>query len=176
MRTSGTATVVAGLSCISCHRNGMIGGFEDKVREGNAVAGEARGKVERLYPRKGEMDRLLSQDEDRFLAALTKATAARSSRRATTRQSQSATSPSRSAVSGTALPEGPRAGRDRRRVRIAEPKDLQSLILVQPAAAAGPGSAAPAGQTDQHGLGVVTIRRSPFPRGGEPTGAGDTAA
>ena len=132
LRTSGTATVVAGLSCISCHRNGMIGGFEDKVREGNAVAGEARGKVERLYPRKGEMDRLLSQDEDRFLAALTKATGS------ILQSGDDKAKPIRDfpepigAVARLYLKD---LGLDEiaAELGIAEPKDLQSLILANPA-------------------------------------------
>jgi len=132
LRTLGTATVVDGLSCISCHRNGMIGGFEDKVREGNAVAGEARGKVERLYPRKGEMDRLLSQDEDRFLAALTKATGS------ILQTGDDKAKPIRDfpepidVVARLYLKD---LGLDEiaAELGIAEPKDLQSLILANPA-------------------------------------------
>ncbi|MGO9914860.1 MAG: transcriptional regulator, partial [Isosphaeraceae bacterium] len=132
LRTLGTATVVDGLSCISCHRNGMIGGFEDKVREGNAVASEARGKVERLYPRKGEMDRLLSQDEDRFLAALTKATGS------ILQTGDDKAKPIRDfpepigAVARLYLKD---LGLDEiaAELGIAEPKDLQSLILANPA-------------------------------------------
>ncbi|MBV8236406.1 MAG: transcriptional regulator [Acidimicrobiia bacterium] len=74
LQTSGTATVVNGLSCMGCHKNGMIGGFEDTIRAGNALAGEPRAKVERLYPPKAAMDRLVADDEEAFLAALEKAT------------------------------------------------------------------------------------------------------
>jgi serine/threonine-protein kinase len=74
LRTSGTATIVNGLSCMACHKNGMIGGFKDEVRAGNAVAGDARVKVERLYAARTAMDKLLADDEARFVVALQKAT------------------------------------------------------------------------------------------------------
>ena len=154
----------------------MIGGFEDKVREGNAVAGEARGKVERLYPRKGEMDRLLSQDEDRFLAALTKATGS------ILQTGDDKAKPIRDfpepigAVARLYLKD---LGLDEiaAELGIAEPKDLQSLILANPACSGWAwGCCSSRADGSRHGLGVVTIRQLPFPRGGEPTGAGDTAA
>ena len=69
LRTSGTATIVNGLSCMACHKDGLIGAFQDQVRAGHALAGEARQKVERIYPEKAAMDRLLAEDEARFLAA-----------------------------------------------------------------------------------------------------------
>jgi serine/threonine-protein kinase len=74
LQTAGSATIVNGLSCMGCHKAGTIGGFADAIRAGSAVAGEAREKVERLYPRKEAMDRLLGEDEDVFLSALEKAT------------------------------------------------------------------------------------------------------
>lgn len=76
LRTSGTATVVNGLSCMACHKNGMIAEFRDEIRAGNGLAGESRAKVERLYPEPAEMERLLGEDENRFLTALEKATGA----------------------------------------------------------------------------------------------------
>jgi serine/threonine-protein kinase len=74
LKTSGTAAIVPGLSCMACHRQGMIP-FKDTVRDGLAVAGAARDKVERLYPVQPEMDKLLARDESRFLKALDLATA-----------------------------------------------------------------------------------------------------
>jgi serine/threonine-protein kinase len=70
LKTSGTAAIVNGLSCMACHKDGMIAGFADEVRLGHALAGDAKAKVERLYPDKPEMDRLLADDSGRFLAAL----------------------------------------------------------------------------------------------------------
>jgi hypothetical protein len=74
LQTAGSATIVNGLSCMGCHKEGMISGFADAIRLGHAVAGEARQKVERLYPAKEVMDRLLGEDQDVFLAAVEKAT------------------------------------------------------------------------------------------------------
>jgi serine/threonine-protein kinase len=73
LKTSGTAAVVTGISCMACHKHGMIP-FKDQVREGTAVAGNARRKVERLYPPAKEMDEKVKEDEERFLRALEKAT------------------------------------------------------------------------------------------------------
>ena len=73
LKTSGTAAIVNGLSCMACHRRGMIP-FKDTVREGLAVAGAARDKAERLFPEKAAMDKLLGRDEARFLKALDEAT------------------------------------------------------------------------------------------------------
>jgi serine/threonine-protein kinase len=72
-RTSGTPAVITGISCMACHKHGMIA-FKDQVRDGTAVAGDARRKVQRLYPPAPEMDEKLREDGDRFLRALEKAT------------------------------------------------------------------------------------------------------
>ncbi len=74
LETAGSPVIVNGLSCMACHKHGMIGGFKDVVRGGKAVFGRARQKVERLYVPAAEMDRLLKKDETRFLAALEEAT------------------------------------------------------------------------------------------------------
>ena len=60
---------------MACHRHGMQP-FKDTVRDGLAVAGEARAKAERLFAPKEAMDRLLAKDEARFLAAVEQATGA----------------------------------------------------------------------------------------------------
>ncbi len=73
--TAGTPVIVNGLSCMACHKHGVIR-FEDKIREGSAVAGQARIKVEDLFRTRVEMDRMLDKDEDRFLRALEEATGA----------------------------------------------------------------------------------------------------
>ncbi|WP_165220638.1 protein kinase domain-containing protein [Aquisphaera insulae] len=73
MRTSGTTLIVAGLSCMACHRDGVIR-FQDRLRAGTAAAGSAREKVERLVPAKAEWDKILAGDEALFLAAAEQAT------------------------------------------------------------------------------------------------------
>jgi hypothetical protein len=75
LKTSGTPAIVSGLSCMACHKHGMIR-FKDTIRNGLAVAGEAHKKVQDLYPSQGEMDKLLKKDEEQFLRALEEATGA----------------------------------------------------------------------------------------------------
>jgi len=69
-KSSGTNVVVTGISCISCHKHGMIGGFKDMIREGTGVQGEARDKVQRLFPEAKEMETFVKDDTERFLRAL----------------------------------------------------------------------------------------------------------
>lgn len=73
LKTSGSTSVVNGLSCMACHKHGVIR-FKDSVRDGLAVAGEVRTKVQALYPKHDAMDAILAKDENRFLKALEKAT------------------------------------------------------------------------------------------------------
>jgi mono/diheme cytochrome c family protein len=70
-KTSGSADVVNGISCMGCHVHGVIR-FKDTVRV--AVASEVREKVQELYPKPEVMDALLTRDENRFLKALDLAT------------------------------------------------------------------------------------------------------
>jgi serine/threonine-protein kinase len=71
--TSGTAEIVNGLSCMACHKNGMIETVLDEVRTGTSVSGLARQKVKRLYPPRALMLKYVYEDSDLFLAALEKA-------------------------------------------------------------------------------------------------------
>jgi serine/threonine-protein kinase len=66
---AGNSVIVSGLSCMGCHKNGMIE-FTDRVREGAAVSDLPRRKLEQLFPHKDEMDLWLKKDTARFLAAL----------------------------------------------------------------------------------------------------------
>ena len=68
-KTSGTPLVVNGLSCMACHRSGMID-FVDTIRQGQILGGRLRDVVDRLYPEKTEMDKLVAQDRKRFLTTL----------------------------------------------------------------------------------------------------------
>jgi serine/threonine-protein kinase len=71
--TSGSPAVVNGLSCMYCHKHGMISEFKDVIRAGHGVGGRAALKVEQLYPPQPEMEKWLKKDEDRFLRALDEA-------------------------------------------------------------------------------------------------------
>jgi serine/threonine-protein kinase len=73
LKTSGTAKIVNGLSCMACHAQGMKTEFKDTVREGTALEGRLRDKVRRLYLTADEMSRQMQPDTARFLAALEKA-------------------------------------------------------------------------------------------------------
>jgi serine/threonine-protein kinase len=70
-KISGTPAIVNGLSCMACHKNGMIY-FKDTLRAGSAVFGPALQKVERLFPETRKMTELIQEDEKRFLDALAK--------------------------------------------------------------------------------------------------------
>jgi serine/threonine-protein kinase len=73
LKTAGTPAVINGLSCMSCHKHGMLP-FKDAVRDGTAVGGDALRMVQQLYPPQATLDRQVRQDGDRFLAALGRAT------------------------------------------------------------------------------------------------------
>jgi serine/threonine-protein kinase len=73
LRTSGTPEIVNGLSCMACHKRGTIA-CKDLVREGTAVSGLARQKVQRLYPGQRTLDELLKEDSDRFVRAVERVT------------------------------------------------------------------------------------------------------
>lgn len=73
LKTSGTAKIVNGLSCLACHGQGMKADFKDTVRDGTGLQGGPRDKVHRLYPVPETMNKLLQEDTDRFLTAMDKA-------------------------------------------------------------------------------------------------------
>lgn len=69
LKTSGTPAIVNGVSCMACHKHGMIG-FNDTVRDGSAVFGQAEEKVKLLFPDKAAMAQLVDADQRRFLDGL----------------------------------------------------------------------------------------------------------
>lgn len=71
LRTSGTPAIVNGMSCMHCHKLGTIA-CTDTVRANHALSGEARDKVQRLYPEADKFAALMKADEDRFVTALEK--------------------------------------------------------------------------------------------------------
>jgi serine/threonine-protein kinase len=72
LKTSGTPAIVTGLSCMACHKHGMIG-FKDQVRDGAGVFDAAKLKVRQLYPEPPVMDGLVKEDSELFMRALDKA-------------------------------------------------------------------------------------------------------
>jgi serine/threonine-protein kinase len=71
---TGNPAIINGVSCMNCHRQGMIAEFRDEIRQAKAVSGKVQEKVESLYPTSEAMQTLVAQDESRFLAALEKIT------------------------------------------------------------------------------------------------------
>lgn len=71
---AGTPAIVNGLSCMNCHREGMISGFQDEIRASDALAGEPLLKVQQLYVPPPQMERLVARDRAQFLTALRAAT------------------------------------------------------------------------------------------------------
>jgi serine/threonine-protein kinase len=69
LKTSGTAKIVNGLSCLACHDRGMKSEFTDTVRNSTPLGGDLRDKLRRLYPKDEDIKRMVRQDEERFLAA-----------------------------------------------------------------------------------------------------------
>lgn len=70
---SGSFVVVNAISCMGCHREGMID-FADSIRQlhENRV-GEVAEKVRRIYPPRAEMAQAVARDREQFLAALRQA-------------------------------------------------------------------------------------------------------
>jgi serine/threonine-protein kinase len=66
LKTSGNQLIVNGLSCIVCHRLGMIEPPDDEVRKFAAVFGDAQERVEQLYPPKEALRRLIDKDAETF--------------------------------------------------------------------------------------------------------------
>ncbi|MGE0378014.1 MAG: hypothetical protein AB7Q45_21590, partial [Planctomycetaceae bacterium] len=58
------------LSCIACHRRGLIESPDDEVRQFSSPANDARDQVRRLYPENDAFRRLLDLDRERFLGAM----------------------------------------------------------------------------------------------------------
>jgi serine/threonine-protein kinase len=74
LKTSGTSAIVNGLSCMACHKHGVVIFEKDEIRTGTGVFGEARQKVLQLYPEYNPVwKKTLAEDEARFLGALDKA-------------------------------------------------------------------------------------------------------
>ena len=72
-QTSGTPEIVNGVSCMACHKHGMID-FRDEIRSGHALRQnrEASRRVEDLYPEQSEMQGLLDDSRRDYLEALAK--------------------------------------------------------------------------------------------------------
>ena len=66
---SGSTVIVNGLSCMGCHKNGMIH-FRDVVEGTARLPSTERDKLEELYVTPARMNVLMAADEKRYLNAL----------------------------------------------------------------------------------------------------------
>ena len=76
-KISGKVEIVNAVSCMHCHARGNKSLQQPALgwlRDGHAARGAARLAVERLYPDEKTLRALFQEDQDRFLAAATKAT------------------------------------------------------------------------------------------------------
>lgn len=70
LKTSGTPLIVNGLSCMSCHKQGMIDAPADEIREFSHVFGRARNHVQRLYPTIDSFQAKVDADARQFQTSL----------------------------------------------------------------------------------------------------------
>jgi serine/threonine-protein kinase len=75
LKTGGTAEVVNGISCMACHKHGMIADFKDGIRDNTDLEGAILRKVRKQYSTHDDMKDVLEEDTDRFMGALKRATA-----------------------------------------------------------------------------------------------------
>ncbi len=74
LKTSGNEQIVTGLSCMACHRKGMIETPDDETRAYSGALGDAKRQVVRLYPDNAEMKRIIETNQKSFAPALEAAT------------------------------------------------------------------------------------------------------
>lgn len=72
-KVSGTPIILNGVSCMACHRHGMIR-IQDSLRDSNVLFGKPREQVASLHPEQRVLDQIVIGDEARFLKALESAT------------------------------------------------------------------------------------------------------
>jgi serine/threonine-protein kinase len=70
LKTSGNEQIVAGVSCIACHRVGMIESPDDEVRPFSGAVNDARDLVRKLYPENDEFRKWIRQDRQSYVQAL----------------------------------------------------------------------------------------------------------
>ncbi len=65
---SGSPEIVNGLSCMGCHKHGMLD-YADAIRNTEALTDQARRKVSKLFKPADEMQKLVDADRARFMKA-----------------------------------------------------------------------------------------------------------
>ncbi|MFN9713662.1 MAG: hypothetical protein ACK57G_07710, partial [Planctomycetota bacterium] len=72
LKTSGNQLIVNGLSCVVCHRRGMVEPPNDEVRASAGFFGVIGDQIRELYPEPSEMQDLVEQDTNAFSAVVEK--------------------------------------------------------------------------------------------------------
>ncbi|MEZ6056942.1 MAG: c-type cytochrome domain-containing protein [Planctomycetaceae bacterium] len=70
----GTPAIINGISCMYCHRDGMITDFRDELRNADALGGIAREHLLDIYPPHEQMQKLTRQDQEIFMRSLQRIT------------------------------------------------------------------------------------------------------
>lgn len=69
-KTLGNGIIVNGLSCIACHKQGLIEDFEDEIRFGiQGLPSAARQVVRKIYLDRPDLNDLIRQDQQRYRQA-----------------------------------------------------------------------------------------------------------
>lgn len=74
MAAAGTPATVTGVSCMRCHRDGIVPDFRDEVRAASALSGNAKELLDRLYIPHEQMNRLIERDNRQYRTAIQAAT------------------------------------------------------------------------------------------------------
>ena len=74
LKTSGTPAIVTGLSCIACHKHGMIEPPRDELRNVARLFGREKEFLLRLYPEADSFAKKVEADRRQFLTSLDRAT------------------------------------------------------------------------------------------------------
>jgi len=72
LKTSGNQLIVSGLSCVVCHRRGMVEPPNDEVRLSAGTFGIIGDRIKELYPVAEEMQKLVENDTETFSSAVNK--------------------------------------------------------------------------------------------------------
>lgn len=69
-----TPQIINGISCMYCHRQGMIADFRDELRNARSLGGKAEEHLRQIHVPHDEMQSLTRQDQELFLRALERVT------------------------------------------------------------------------------------------------------
>lgn len=68
----GTPTIINGISCLACHRNGIICDFRDELRDADVLGGMTREHLLKTYPEHETQQQSSRQDQQLFMRSLAK--------------------------------------------------------------------------------------------------------